>query len=551
MMTDLTATLDRLVARAREFYTLPSVAMKVLELTRNPQVDTHALKQCIENDPALTGKVLRVVNSSLFGLSREVSDLNQALALLGSKPLKLLVLGFSLPSGLFSGVAAHTLGWYWRHALTKAVSAREISETAWGQPGDEAFLAGLLQDLGFLLLIQEVGSPYVEFLERVLSRGCDLLTMETKVLGFDHTMLTARLLAHWKLPESLVESVRWQVDGQADGQADQADPPSPQPRLPRIVHLAELVTRLVADNQCGALGDLLEQGGREHGLGPEPLRALIDALEEKVRQLADVLSLQLPRGLDYREVLDRAHAQLAEVAASAAADLVRQRQLAEGLQSNAAELAEESRSLSTAIASLGQRPVEPAAAPAPRPAAMAVAVLAEAASARTPPRSPFVVAEADPGLLGRLAASVAACRQARRSLSLLLVALDRADELVLSFGVEGFNRLRDRLETACWDLDHPGMGCLPHGEAGFALVLPDCERTLAVRLGHQLIDCVRGWSPGWGSPERRPPGLAVGAATLSLPPKNFPPGDLLVGAARCLCGSLASGGGVVKSIEIY
>jgi len=546
-MTDLTPTLDQLVARAREFYSLPSVAMKVLELTRNPQVDTHALKECIENDPALTGKVLRVVNSSLFGLSREVSDLNQALALLGSKPLKLLVLGFSLPNGLFSGVAAQTLGWYWRHALTKAVSAREISETAWGQLGDEAFLAGLLQDLGLLLLIQEVGPPYVEFLERVLARGCDLLGMETEVLGFDHTMLTARLLAHWNLPESLVETVRWQ----ADGQVEQPGLPSPQQRLAGIVHLAELVARLVADNQCDALGELLALGGRDHNLAPEQWRALIDSLEEKVRQLADVLSLQLPRGLDYRDVLDRAHAQLAEVAASAAADLVHHRLLAEAAQSNAAQLAEESRSLTTAIARLSQRPVEAAAEPAARPAAVAVAVLAEAASARTPPRSPFVVAEADPGLLGRLAASVAACRQARRSLSLLLVALDHADELVVSFGVKGFNRLRDRLETACWDLDHPGMGCLPHGEAGFALLLPDCERTLAVRLGHQLIDCVRGWSPGWGSPGRRPPGLAVGAATLSLPPRNFPPADLLVGAARCLCGSLASGGGVVKSIEIY
>ena len=70
--------------------------MKVLELTDDPRLDTRTLKECIENDPALTGKLLRVVNSSLFGLSREVSDLNQALALLGTKPLKLLVLGFSL-----------------------------------------------------------------------------------------------------------------------------------------------------------------------------------------------------------------------------------------------------------------------------------------------------------------------------------------------------------------------------------------------------------------------------------------------------------------------
>ena len=108
-MSGTVITLDTLVLRARRLCSLPSVAMKVLELTANPQVDSHALKQCIENDPALTCKILRTVNSSLFGLSREVSDLNQALALLGTKSLKLLVLGFSLPAGLFTGVSATAL----------------------------------------------------------------------------------------------------------------------------------------------------------------------------------------------------------------------------------------------------------------------------------------------------------------------------------------------------------------------------------------------------------------------------------------------------------
>ncbi|MBN1912070.1 MAG: HDOD domain-containing protein, partial [Pirellulales bacterium] len=130
-MTDPAATIDLLASRAGQLYSLPAVAMEVLELTSNPKVDTRALKQCIENDPALTSRLLRVVNSSLFGLSREVSDLNQALALLGIKPLKLLVLGFSLPAKLFEGVSGEILGHYWRHTLTKAVAAREISEAIW------------------------------------------------------------------------------------------------------------------------------------------------------------------------------------------------------------------------------------------------------------------------------------------------------------------------------------------------------------------------------------------------------------------------------------
>ena len=194
MRSDSAATLERLVARAGQLFSLPVVAIQVLELTNSPQVDNRAIKECIENDPALTGKILRVVNSSLFGLSREVSDLNQAIALLGSKPLKLLVLGFSLPNSLFASVESEILMHYWRHALTKAVAGREISETLWNLPGDEAFIAGLLQDLGLLLLIQQVGEPYVLLLKKVWAEGKDMAALEIESMGFDHAELTTRLL---------------------------------------------------------------------------------------------------------------------------------------------------------------------------------------------------------------------------------------------------------------------------------------------------------------------------------------------------------------------
>ena len=153
--------LAELVQRAQNLYSLPAVAAKVIELTSNPKVDTHALKECIQTDPALTAKLLRVVNSSLFGLSREVSDLNQALALLGTKPLKLLVLGFSLPEGLFREVAKDQLQWYWSTTLARAVAARAISEKFYESPGDDSFLAALLQDIGVLVLL---GQDFVQYL---------------------------------------------------------------------------------------------------------------------------------------------------------------------------------------------------------------------------------------------------------------------------------------------------------------------------------------------------------------------------------------------------
>ena len=142
------------------------MAVEILDLTSQPKVDLTKLKKCLLRDPALIGKLFRVVNSSLFGLSREVADLNQTLALLGTKSLRLLVLGFSLPDKLFVGLGGHVLQRYWHFTAIKAAASREIAETIFRIPGDEAFIAGLLQDLGMLALMQQIGEPYIKFLER-------------------------------------------------------------------------------------------------------------------------------------------------------------------------------------------------------------------------------------------------------------------------------------------------------------------------------------------------------------------------------------------------
>jgi HD-like signal output (HDOD) protein/GGDEF domain-containing protein len=581
-MNDPATTLDRLIARAGRLYSLPAVAMKVLELTNNPQVDTRALKECIENDPALTSRILGVVNSSLFGLSREVSDLNQALAMLGSKPLKLLVLGFSLPVGLFSGVRDEILARYWRHTLTKAVAGREISETLWNTPGDDAFIAGLLQDLGMLLLIQELDEPYVKFLDRVHAAAKDVTSLETQSMGFDHTELSARLLAHWGLPETLVEAVAPDRSRRpASGSR------SSQQALPRILHLAELVAQLLADKRADVLGELLAAGQQSGDFSEARLEALVSSLEEKVGQLADILSLQLPEGLDYQDVLLQAHSRLAEVASEAAGEMLRHQQ-GEAVKAEEESLLADLRDLAAAVAEISSRPAGQSVGHVPCPtdglASPGGSLPMEAASGglpsvghesavprggrvwhpHTPPptgrpgraaaerrRTANSTLEADPGLLGRLAVGVAACRQSRCPLSLLLVRLDRLEELVVGQGVEGFGSVRQFLETLCRKVDHPCAICLPHGEAGFALILPDCERSRAVQLGNQLTDQFRRMGSRGQAGGQRAVSISVGAATVALPPKNFPPEDLFAAADRCLYGSAASGGSVVKSIEIY
>ncbi len=551
-MNQPATTLDQLTTKAGQLYTLPAVAMQVLDLTADPTVDTQALKSCIENDPALTTKLLRVVNSSLFGLSRHVSDLNQALALLGIKPLKLLVLGFSLPGQLFQDIAGDVLTQYWRHTLVKAVAAREIVETLWRHSGDEAFLAGLLQDLGSLLLIQELGEPYVELIRSCRSRGFDLLECETRSLGFDHTTLSACMLERWRLPQVLIVAV------EAGAPSPERSAAEPEPaNLRPVLRLAELISRLLADRDTGVLGRLLTSGRQLCGLTTAKLDALVENLEEKVRQLADVLCLQLPDSAGYADILTHAHQRLAEVASDAAAEILAGRQQGDGnlVPEDGATVCQVT-SLCDAVAEAAHRPDHSPRSPkfsrnSPG-RSPATATCEPTGAPRATPAHPSDAHRSvapDAALIEQLSADVATCRQSRSPLSLLLLDAGDATELFLRLGREGYGRLHDFLEAVCRNLD-PSARCLPHGEAGFAIVLPGCERQGAVQAGNELMDQVRRLVSRClpGNPRGVSP--AVGAATVSLPPRNFPAEDLFAAADRCLNGSRLSGGGL-KSIEIY
>ncbi len=160
----------------------------------------------------------------------------------------MLVLGFSLPKELFTGVQAEVLERYWRQTLVKAVAARELSERLWRTPGDEPFLAGLVQDIGVLALIQQLGPSYVRLLERVQTCGGSLLDFELDTLGFDHLVLSARLLTHWGLPGGLcaaisVPPVKERIEELTGSERT----------LPRMLHLADLLARVIDQPYGGAL----------------------------------------------------------------------------------------------------------------------------------------------------------------------------------------------------------------------------------------------------------------------------------------------------------
>jgi HD-like signal output (HDOD) protein len=518
---DLQTRLDQFVGRAGDLYTLPRVAAEVLELTRDAAVDTLCLKQCIEKDPALTAKLLRVVNSSLFGLCREVSDLNQALALLGIKPLKLLVLGFSLPEGLFRNVAADFLSKYWRHTLTTAVAAREICTLLKRSAGDEAFIAGLVKHLGMLVLVQQVGLPYVRFVERMQAHGMDLLDAERLALGFDHTQLTVRLLEHWRLPAAIVR-----IAGKA---ADETQPAEAR-QLHSVLNTADTMAVWLANPRIATLPSLQQSLRSIGSLKEGQFGALLVSLHDKVRQLASVLSLELPAQQSAEQLTLEAYRRLSESAACSAeemlnsqyrgtpADSILTLDETSQLRRSFIELeAAEYRPHGNTGFSVEPGPIVPLAAPLP----------AATASAD------------DRALPDEVAGAVSLCRRNRQPLALALVEIDRYGDLLARGDLPTASLAMRRWRDACQRLEHEWTICLDAGPGRLALLLMGCERQDATRMTRQLLNAAGETST-----------VSIGIAAMGQVPRNFPPTELLAAACRCLSGAQVSGGNCLKSIDL-
>jgi GGDEF domain-containing protein len=462
------------------------------------------------------------------------------------------------------------------------VAAREISQTIWNRPGDDAFIAGLLQDIGEMILIEELGTPYIELLEKAFAGDVDLQQLEIEAMGFDHTELTSKLLDHWNLPESLVRTVLWNVA------EDEIELLSPDEKAERqILYFAELIAKLLADGDMNTLGQLSEAGRDGHNLSKQRLDYLVEDLEEKVENLAEVLSLKLDdkhnnedASNGYRELLDRAHQQLVETAALAAGDMLAARlgRASEiSCSTEAMALAEQLHSLNSAVKQFIEKPQNK---PLSENTASTNSSTADNISVGsnsnddssknssnpaiktspipTVPSSNIAANEdVDSFLMARLRSAVDACRQARCSLSLMMVELNYVDQIKFAFGSDGYKKACRWLETLCRELEFPGSICLPLGETAFALILPDCDRREVAGPANELIHAVQDFvHPGHNTEKDSDDrssllSISIGAATVAMPPKNFPPESLVESASRCLYGSRASGGGVLKSIEIY
>lgn len=181
---------------------LPTSAMRLLELSQDTRNGPAEYAKPIEADAGLMGQILRFVNSSYFGFSREIASIQQALSLLGVRTVK----NFALWSAVFALVPNPKFGPFdlkslWQDSLRRAVFARSLGRVLKLPNAEDLFAAALLQDMAIPLLLKALPEEYERLIERRASEKVRLSSLEKEVFGWDHAQAAAALCRNWRLPE--------------------------------------------------------------------------------------------------------------------------------------------------------------------------------------------------------------------------------------------------------------------------------------------------------------------------------------------------------------
>ncbi|NMG63471.1 HDOD domain-containing protein [Azoarcus indigens] len=203
---------QELVSHVEALASLPTVYQRIREQLDSPDGSVLEVARLVSADPALTVRLLRLVNSALYGYGGQVDTVNRAVQILGLQQVHDLVLAMSV-SAVFSGIQPERMemGRFWRGSVMCALAARTIAQGCGLPSAERLFVIGLLADLGHLVMYQTVPALAAEA-QDCADRGEEALHMaEQRIVGCDYAEVGATLMDHWRLPPFFAEVVGAQI----------------------------------------------------------------------------------------------------------------------------------------------------------------------------------------------------------------------------------------------------------------------------------------------------------------------------------------------------
>ncbi len=248
--------LDDYINKVKHLPPAPKILPELLSLLRRENVDSSKVVTLMSYDPALTADVLKACNSAFYSPANPLDDLRDAVQWLGFKEMYRIAAAVSGAKALGPAQTGYGIdtGELWHHSVATAVASQIIAQKL-GEDESVVFTAGLLHDIGKIVLSQALEQIYAKLLEETERNQQSLLDTEKKLLGVQHAEIGGRLLARWKFPANLVSAV-WFHHSPKTAQ--------PNHRLASMVYLGNLVAHFM---------------GHSYGHSALALRGRVDALE--------------------------------------------------------------------------------------------------------------------------------------------------------------------------------------------------------------------------------------------------------------------------------
>lgn len=274
-----------LVQGSLELASLPEVVMRTIDLINDPKTSAAEIGRVLGEDPALTARLLKIVNSPFYGFPSRIDTVSRAITVIGTLELLDLILATSVIKA-FRGIPTDLVDMdsFWEHSLYTGVVARILAGRMRAPNTERYFIAGLLHDIGALALYKQIPDISAVALRRAREEIAPLHIIEQELLGFDHGEVGGELMRAWHLPETLVEAIRFHHTPQ---QADQH-------RLETaLVHLADVIACAVHDpaTEYGRVPPMESSAWELTGLQVQIMESVI---AEADGQFADARAVILP-----------------------------------------------------------------------------------------------------------------------------------------------------------------------------------------------------------------------------------------------------------------
>lgn len=253
----------KIISNMQNIKSFPQFVLETMRKLNDPESSAADVAQSLSRDEGLVLRILKLANSAAYGVSRNISNIAEAIALLGYKSVSNIILAATVYSAMDKGFTGYALdrGELWRHSLMVAYTSRHLAEMTGKVGSEDAYVGGLLHDIGKVILNDYVRFGYGIIVKMVEEKHIPFTEAEWKVLGFDHAMIGEILVEKWNMPKAYSAAIAYHHK------------PNDLPaNLLEYQPLLDVVT--VANTICLMLGIGLGADGLQAYMFPEPVERL-------------------------------------------------------------------------------------------------------------------------------------------------------------------------------------------------------------------------------------------------------------------------------------